>query len=336
MNFFDPDYILWFLSIPVLLLLFGYAHWRWSRIIARNADSSLIKRLTSVSPWLYYGRKFLLVVCVAILVLALMRPRWGSRVSVEKELGIDLAVIVDISNSMNARDISPSRLKRVLTEVNQLANLLEGNRLSLVLFAGAAFIQCPLTTDANALKLFLETVNSDMINLQGTNIEEALNKAGEVLDTKFKRNRIILLFSDGETHSGDAVHKARSLYKELGIRSFTVAVGTEAGGRIPKNADPFAEDSGEYIRTDDGDYAATKTDLGNLRNIAEASGGKFYRLGHGNFQITRLADDINDIEKQTIGEQKIGSMVDRHQPFIALALFFLLLFLIIPERRPSL
>jgi Ca-activated chloride channel family protein len=262
---------------------------------------------------------------VIFLIIALMRPRWGAREVHETELGIDICITLDISRSMLARDIMPSRLGRVQTELSSLLRLLEGNRFSLVLFAGAAFIQCPLTSDQATIYEFVASASPAMISLQGTNIEDALAKAARSLESRFKRNRVILLISDGESHEGDALKLARELNRDKGIYIFTLGVGTTEGGDIRDEEGAKLDRSGRTV--------ITRLDEAFMRQLADIGGGQYYGLGNERFDVAALVRDINSIEKSGFLLLRPEGLIDRYPFFVFMAFVFFTLALWIQERK---
>jgi len=329
-RFFDVEYQIWLLVIPSIFLISIFAIRQWKKKVRLVGSLNLISKLTLISKPAFIIKQLALYLAVFFLVLGVMRPRWGTKLSIEKEMGIDIVLAIDISRSMDVKDISPSRLKRVKMELETLMNLLVGNRIGIVLFAGASFVQSPLTTDIGALKLFIAGINTSLIDLQGTDVEAALQKSTELLNTKFKRSRIILLFTDGESHEGNAEDKSASILKKYDIKTFTIGIGTKAGSVIPLvnngMGDGFKSDSkGKFIKS--------KLDEKALIKIASVGGGKFYRIGTDKFNLSELADKVRNIEKSEVGKTKKLSLVDRYQLFIGLALFFLLLYFLIPTMK---
>jgi len=334
MIFFDSGYQYFFIAIPIMVAIFIYSFISWRKKLRVLTDFTVFENLLQRSPVLFYVKQTFFILAIFFFVLTFLRPRWGTQLTMEKELGIDLAIAIDISNSMNANDIPASRLRRVISEIQILSDQLQGNRLGLVLFSGAPFIQCPLTADLSAIKLFLNSISTDMINLQGTNIEDALKKCADLLKTKFKRNKVILLFTDGEAHEGNASSIAKDLYKKNQIRVFTIGVGTRAGSVIP-NETTFhrQDDQGDFMTDKDGKYIKTFLDEKSLKEIALKGGGEYFRIGRGSFDTRLVAAKIKAIEKTSIGERRHESMIDRFQLFLAAGLFCLLFAFILPERR---
>jgi len=325
MIFHNPEYQLLFLLLPVLILIYMYARFCWRKYCEKANGGGgffLHARGDSLRHSLRIGCVFLAVI---FMIIALMRPRWGAREIYETELGVDICVTLDISMSMLARDIMPSRLERVKAELSSMLRLLEGNRFSLVLFAGAAFIQCPLTPDQSAVYEFIAAASPGMISLQGTNIEDALEKAARSLESRFKRNRVILLISDGESHEGDALKLAKALNRDKGIHIFTLGVGTQEGSSI-------REERGEKLDKG-GRTVVTKLDEAFMRQMAAIGGGRYYGLGNERFDVAALVRDIDSIEKSGLLMLRPENLLDRYPFFVFMAFVFFTLVLWIQEKK---
>ncbi len=320
MIFQNPEWYLLFLSIPAAVIVYFTGRSLWRRLRRRLDGGAALQQQINGETIRRYLRLSLVLGALFFMVLALMRPRWGARDGGETELGIDIAIVLDISRSMAVSDVMPSRLERTVSELTALLRELEGNRFALVLFAGAAYIQCPLTADAGAIREFLENASPALIGLQGTNIEDGFEKAARALASQFKRNRIVLLVSDGENHEGDARAAARTLYRDHSIRIFSVGVGTAQGAQV--SGDEGSEQG-----------VVSKLDEETLRDIAKEGGGEYYRIGNERFDTARLAGSINSIEKTGVLMQRPDTLVDRYPLFAGTALLLWTLALIIPERR---
>jgi len=333
MDFYDQSYGLLFLIVPLLILGELFLHYYWKRIINGFGVYPFWSSLLRFSRAAFLLRRFALYLSIILIVFALMRPRWGARFSFEKESGVDIAIALDISPSMNAEDIQPSRLKRVKDELGSLLSQLDGNRIGLVLFSGAAFIQCPLTGDLSALNLFLDKSHSDMINRKGTDIEDALRKSRQLLKTRFKRNRVILLVTDGEAHEGNAPAQAAKIYKEDKIQVHTIGIGTEKGARVPHQIEVGDTlDASLYKKDKRGQYIRSSLNVAGLKRIARVGGGSYQLLGGRAFDSAVLAGKIKNMEKSLIKDRRQMQLVERYPLFLGAALLFLLLFLLSSDR----
>ena len=334
MDFFDQSYIVYFFILLVLLLGELFRRWYWKRTFSRYGSFSFWESTLFLGRSLAVFRFLLLAAAVVFMVFALMRPRWGARFTFEKEAGVDIALVLDISPSMNVEDITPSRLKRVKDELGSLLGQLDGNRIGLVLFSGAAFVQCPLTSDLGALRLFLDKSHSDMINRKGTNIEDGLKKALTLLASKFKRNRVILLITDGEAHEGDAPKQAAAIYKEHKIQIHTIGIGTGAGARVPEDREVGdTVDTAYYKKDSSGQFITSRLNEAGLKKIAAAGGGEYYPLSGKTFDSYALARRIKNMEKSLIQDRRQMVLVERYPLFLGIGLVFLLAYLMTTDRR---
>lgn len=334
MDFFDYSWSTLLLLLILVPAGFLYRHWFWKKRFRTWGDFSAWQATLRYSRAFALLRMTALLLALAFMVFALMRPRWGAKFTFEKESGVDMALVLDISPSMNAEDVPPSRLKRVKDEMAALLDQLQGNRVGLVLFSGAAFIQCPLTGDLAALRLFLDKAESDMINLKGTNIEEGLKKALALLSSPFKRNRVILLITDGEDHEGDAPQQAAAIYKQHKIQIHTIGIGTASGARVPEDRD-LGDTLDTYLFKKDkgGQYVTSKLNAAGLKKIAAAGGGEYYFLSGSAFNSQALADRIRNMEKSLLKDRRQMQLVERYPLFLGAGLFFLLVFLLTSDRR---
>ena len=216
-------YLLWIL--PAMLLLAVYSFRKKDQLLRLFADTELWDRLM---PDVHRRRqtfKFLLLLAaVALLLTSLLRPRWGFHWEEIKRKGVDIIVAVDVSESMLAEDIQPNRLERAKREITDLVGMLQGDRVGLVAFAGAAFLECPLTLDYGAFRIFLDYLDTELIPVPGTAVGEAIQTAIRSFSTERRASKAIILITDGEDHPGEA-EKAAEAAKEKGIRIFTIGVG---------------------------------------------------------------------------------------------------------------
>lgn len=304
------------------------------RALARLSGSEELRRL--VVPHLAPGRGIvrasLLVVGVALLGLALLRPQLGQREVAVKRRGIDLVVAVDASHSMQARDVLPSRLARAKLELSSFIDRLAGDRVGLVAFAGEAFVQCPLTHDYAAAKLFLRAIDPEAMPSQGTAIARALETAGAMFEAAEDgaRSRVVLLLTDGEDHSGRLEAAVRSL-AEKGIRVYALGVGTGAGSPIP-----ILDAEGNvvsYRKDRVGRTVVSRLEEGQLRRIAEATGGRYVAASGSDLGMATIAEELDRLEK-TEREGHLALRWDEvYHLLLAPALALLFLSALLPERR---
>jgi Ca-activated chloride channel family protein len=268
-----------------------------------------------------------------LLALALSRPQCGTRTELAKRLGVDVVVALDVSSSMQARDVKPDRLTRATLEVGALLDTLAGDRVGLVLFAGEAFVQCPLTTDYAAARLFLRAVSARSVPQQGTDLGNALDAARQVLEASEAaagRSKVVLLVTDGEDLEGHAREAAARL-SEAGVRIFALGVGTSAGEPIPLG-DAGGAVSG-YKKDRRGEPVVTRLDLATLRAVVEQGGGELYQLGAPDGGPAAFRAALDHLEKRELESRLTVQYEDRYALAAFPGLLLLLAALLLPEGR---
>lgn len=257
-----------------------------------------------------------------LLSVAAAGPQCGERTEIVKRSGIDLVVALDASTSMLARDVKPSRLERAKVEVTALLDRLRGDRVGLVVFAGEAFVQCPLTTDYSATKLFLRAVDPGSMPQQGTGIAAALREARRVLDggARGGAGKAVLLITDGEDNQGDALDAAKEL-GDAGIRVYAVAVGSTEGEPIPL-VDAKGNVTG-YKKDRDGRTVLTRTDLAGLRELTDRAGGKVLTAAGADLGIAAVVDELEKMQKGEL-ESRLAVQYDDRYPYVAWPAFAVL------------
>jgi Ca-activated chloride channel family protein len=279
------------------------------------------------------GRLSLSLAGLALLALALAQPQCGTRTELSQRYGADVVVVLDVSRSMEARDVRPSRLERARLEVGALIDGLRGHRIGVVVFAGEAFVQCPLTTDYDAARLFLRAVGPDSVPQQGTAVANALRAAKELLEAAERgaRGKVVLLVSDGEDHDGQVLDAASAL-AAAGIRVHAVAVGTPEGAPIPI-VDRGGAVTG-WRRDRRGNPVATRLDESTLRLVADRGGGRLFRIGEPGRGIEAVTAALDELERSELGERITVSYEDRYATVAFPGFLLLLAGLLLREGRP--
>jgi Ca-activated chloride channel family protein len=330
MRFGDTD-ILWLLALgPLLALFFAWALWRKAARLRLFADPVMLKRLTAGTSLARQILKMtLLVGAVLCLVLALARPQWGSKMELVQRKGLDIVIAVDVSLSMLAEDIRPNRLARSKQEIQRFVEKLEGDRAALVAFAGDAYLQCPLTSDYGAFRIFLDVLDPGLIEAPGTDISRAMEEALKAFPAGENKQRVIVLLTDGEDHGGRALKLAEEAAKR-GVVIFTVGIGSVTGVPIP-----IQDGSGQraYKRDNRGEIVSTKLDPELLAQIARATGGEFYHAQPGRFELLDVLKKINAMEKRTLSSEQLARFEERFQVPLAAALLLLVLEMLVSDRR---
>ncbi len=271
--------------------------------------------------------KFILAIaCITLMIIALARPQTGKGQRQITSRGVELMVAIDVSRSMLSEDVKPSRLEHAKKEVSHLLNILGGDKVGLLAFAGSAVLLSPMTTDKSALKMFLETLSPNSVETQGTELskallesKEAFKRGGEEVGPLQKMTRVVILISDGEDHEEGALKAAQELAEE-GIRVFTMAFGSAQGGKIPVRDQRGLLKS--YVRGRDGKEVITRVNDDSLRQISKAGKGSFYHVTFGGSQMKRLKEDLDKLEKAEFDSLTSESFDEKFQ--IPLFLAFLL------------
>ena len=337
-HFGHTEYLWLLLVVAACGLLWGYAEWRNRRKLESWADRQMFGRLIpDRSGWRPKAKVVLTLTGFALLVVAMANPQMGTKIEKGKRAGSDVAICLDVSNSMMAEDIQPNRLERSKRVVTNIMSTLAGDRISLVVFAGASYIQMPLTNDYGAAKLFLDQVSCDMIASQGTAIGDAIEKGLQTFgygdsDREWEKNkgRAIIVISDGENHEDDAVGAARKAARE-GVRVCTIGMGLPDGAPIPEY-DPRGRKN-SYKRERGGSIIMTRLNEEMLRDIASAGGGVYVRASNAGSGLSDITKVIEGLEKEEYGEAVFSAYESRYQYPLAAALLCLLAAVLIFERR---
>lgn len=329
---FGFDELLWaYLLVPALALFFWYASKLRRRAIERFGESELMRRLSAnVSHGARRIKSVMVIATLALLVTALARPQFGTRVETVRREGQDIIVALDLSNSMLAEDIAPNRLEKAKHAVGTLIRRLEGDRIGLVAFAGDAFVQIPLTVDYGAATLFLNAMSTDLMPVQGTNLAEALRVSIDAFEAGEQQHRILIVITDGEDHEG-AIDAAVESAVEEGIRIYTVGVGSPDGVPIPL-FDERGRRTG-YKRDENGEIVTTSLDETTLERIAGETGGRYLRATPGENELDRLADEIGEMAGTEFEARQVTQYEEQYQIFLGLALLLMVLEVLVPERR---
>lgn len=329
-RFGNPEYFWLYLCLPVFVGFFIWAYQHKQAALARFASLALIKK---ISPDTALNRQVLkwvmFLVFFFFLVLACIRPQFGVKEQKMERKGIDVIVALDISKSMLAEDITPNRIDRAKHEIAKFISLLKGDRVGLIVFAGESFVQCPLTLDYGAAHMFLDVVNTSWIQLQGTALGEAIRQSAKAFRTEAKKHKVLVLISDGEDHEGEkeALDAAKEASKE-GVRIYTIGIGSESGVPIP-----LKKQSGNIIYKKDknGNLVMTRLNALILEKIAHEAKGSYFHAG-SNLDLAIIYNEIAKMEKKDLGMNKLAVYEERYQIFLCIALFFLILEFIIPQR----
>lgn len=331
MRFAEPEilWLLWALPVvwAVLLLARGVSRRRLQRWTGVELQGELAG---SVRAGRRVFRAGLRLAVVSLLVLAAARPQWGaSEVKVEQE-GVDLIVALDISRSMLAQDVKPDRLTRAKAEIGEFIESLDGDRVGLVCFAGAAFPQCPLTVDYAAARLFLAQADPSMITSQGTNIAAAVETALELFEAEQGAFRAVIVVTDGEDFGG-ALDEVLKKLRDKQVRVFAIGIGNSAGAPIPD-----VDDSGVrtgFVRDKQGNVVMSRLEEAPLIALAQQSEGAYLRAGTGGVDLSRLRSELSALQARGYESRSVVSYQERYAWPLLAALVLLLCEGLLGDRR---
>lgn len=297
--------------------------------MAQFGESSLLSHLMpAFSSRRSQMKGLLLLVAFTLQVFVMAGPQFGSKMETMKRKGIEIMVALDVSNSMNAMDIQPSRLEMAKMAVSRLVDKLGDDRIGMVVFAGQAYVQLPITTDYPSAKMFLSSISTDMIPTQGTAIGAAIDLCANSFSSKEDINRVIIVITDGENHEDNAVEAARRAV-EQGIKVYTVGMGTSKGAPVPVKPG----DMSNFIKDKEGNVAITRIDEASLAQVAQAGGGAYIPANNIRNGIVALVDELNSIEKSDFEAKVFSAYNDRFQYVQFLVLLVLVFDLLILGRK---
>ena len=268
------------------------------------------------------------MIAFAFLALALADPQTGSKMEKVERRGIDVMIALDVSNSMLAEDIRPSRLERAKQAISKLIDRLDGDRIGIIVFAGKAYNQLPITTDYGAAKMFLSAINTDIVPVQGTAVADAIEMATGSFGQS-AHNKAIIVISDGEDHQGDVLEKTETAAKK-GIIVYSVGIGTPEGGPIPVYNGNIRTG---YKKDRDGTTIITRLDDSLLQRIAAIGKGMYVRITNSEESWQKVFDDLNKIQKSELESKQFSDYEDRFQYFIGFSLLFLIFELFIFDKK---
>ncbi|MBT3515239.1 MAG: VWA domain-containing protein [Nitrospina sp.] len=321
MRFGNQDYInlLW-LIIP-MTAFFIWSYKKKKQLVQIFVSKLLVPRLLDPLYWKQVKiDNILTIFALFFLILALAQPRWGFYWKDLQQKGVDIVIALDVSSSMLAEDIKPNRLERAKHKIVDLLNMLEGDRIGLVAFAGTSYLQCPLTLDYSAVQIFLNAIDTKLISVKGTAIGHAIRTSVKAFNTQDTRSRAIILITDGEDHTGDAIRSA-NWAKENETKIFVIGIGSTIGAPIPKSepdVSGFKKDKG-------GEVILTKLDEPTLQTIALQTGGSYVRSVSGDVDLQKTYRESikHKVERKEIKTERKRVWKERFQWMIFAALFCL-------------
>ena len=328
-RFQEPQYLWLIASTAIVVLLFLLAEYIRRKRMRKIGDHKLVNLLIPETSIIRRIWKLVLI-CVAIVSMsvALARPQFGSKLNDVTRQGVEFVVALDVSNSMLAQDIKPNRLENARKFTERIISKLENDKLGIIVFAGDAFVQMPITDDVRSARLFLSTIDTESVPVQGTAIAKAIDLAAKSFTKEEEISKIILLITDGENHEDNAVEIAKTL-KEKNISIYTVGMGLPGGAPIPKKR------GGGFMKDRDGNVVISVLDEQTLISIADETGGVYVRAGNSADASDKIINEIGKLQKGEVLKQNYSEYADQFQYLALLALILLLVDIIISEKKNS-
>jgi Ca-activated chloride channel homolog len=328
-RFANPDFLYLLLLLPVLILLFIYNEIRKKRALNSLGDiklvSNLVPELSGSRPVIKF---LLLLIALASGVIMLSRPQFGSKLEDIKKQGVEVIIALDVSNSMMAEDIQPNRLTRAKQAISRLVDNLDNDKIGLIVFAGDAYTQIPVTTDYISAKMFLSSISPEIVPKQGTAIGAAINLGMRSFSPGEGNSKAMIIITDGENHEDNPVSNAEEAAK-AGIIIHTIGIGSSDGVPVPV----VINGKKDYLRDSEGNSVITKLDEDILRKIAMSTNGSYVRASNSNIGLDEIFNEIRKMKKQELESTMYTEYNDQFQIFTSIMLFLLLVEFIIMDRK---
>jgi Ca-activated chloride channel homolog len=326
----ESKYFYLLFIVPIVVLLFLYNQY-WKRKKQREfGDLALVKKLSPESsvfkPFLKLG---VLLLALVGIILGLVNPKIGTKMETVKREGIDIVFAMDVSKSMLAEDIAPSRLEKSKQIVSQIINQLGNDRIGIVAYAGSAFPVLPITTDYGVAKMFLQSINTDIVSSQGTSLDEAIKLSATYFDDKSKTSKLLIMISDGEDHSEGADSAAEEANK-LGMKIITIGVGTENGSTIPLRRNGVIE---SFKRDNNNEVVITKLNKEGLTTIAKTTKGGYVDGKNTKAVLDYVKNALDNIQKTEFESTQMADFQSQFQWFLGFAFALLFLDVFLFERK---
>ena len=326
-RFEEPTYLYPLLLLPFLAAFYLYSNYRRRKAIRKFGDPVLMAQLMpDVSKYRPDVKFWLVFAAIGLFAVLLARPQFGSKLETVKRQGVEVMIALDISNSMLAQDVQPSRLEKAKRLVAQLVDKMENDKVGMIVFAGDAFTQLPITSDYISAKMFLESINPSLISKQGTAIGAAINLATRSFTPQEGVGRAVIVITDGENHEGGAVEAAKAA-AEKGIQVSVLGVGMPDGAPIP------VEGTNDFRRDRDGNVVVTRLNEQMCQEIAQAGDGIYVRVDNSNAAQKVIAQEINKMAKADVETQVYTEFNEQFQAVAWIILLLLLAEMLILERK---
>jgi len=324
-TFAQAQYLVLLLLVPAFLVLYAVAMRLRRRRIDRFGSRELVEQLMpSYSKSKGWVRIVLFSLAFMFFVIGLARPQIGAKLKEHQAKGVEIMVCLDVSNSMLAEDFSPNRLERAKLSISRLVDKLKDDRIGLIVFAGNAFVQLPITTDYVSAKMFLSSISTESVPIQGTAIGDAINTAIRSFSAQSEKSRAIIVITDGENHEDDPISAAKQA-AELGISVYTIGVGSPEGKPIPVD--------GELLKDKDGEIVVSCLDEQTLQDIANVGHGAYVRAGSSEFGLNPIVDEIKKMDEEEFSSVVFEEYDEQFMYFLAIALMLLVIEMLIGSRK---
>lgn len=317
--------------IPILVVFF-IALQLWKRRTQKKfGDITLLKRITPDKSIFKATLKLLLfLIGLSLLIIGLVNPKIGTKLETVKREGVDIVFALDVSKSMLAEDIAPNRLEKGKRLVSEIINQLGSDRIGIIAYAAQAYPQLPITTDYGAAKMFLQSMNTDMLSSQGTAINEAIELAATYYDDDQQTNRVLFIISDGEDHAEGTTESAVEKAIESGIRIFTIGVGKTKGAPIPIKKNGIVESLKKDMN---GEVVITKLNEDILKEIADEANGEYINGDNTSEAVEYIKEQLNQMDKKEFEAKQFAEYKDQFQWFVGAALLFFFLDIFVLDRK---
>lgn len=326
-RFANPEFLYLLIAVPILIAIYFLAIYMRNNSLRKFGDYTILKELMpEVSSKRPLFKALILCLVFISLVIAIARPQLGSKLKEVKRRGVELVIALDVSNSMLARDISPNRLERAKQAITRMVDKMSDDRIGLIVFAGDAYVQLPVTSDYVSAKMFLSSINPGMVPTQGTSIGKAIDLAVNSFTEKSEKSRTLVIITDGENHEDDVIAAAKRA-AENGIVVHTIGIGNPNGSPIPINT------NGAFLTDVDGKIVMSKLDENTLMSIATATGGMYTLANNSNFGLNEVLAQIRKMDKQEFSSKVYSEYEEKFLYFLWFALFLLFIEYFILERK---
>lgn len=328
-RFANPEFLYLLLVLPAMVLFFVLNIIRRNKSIRKLGDPELVQKLIPEVSRMRPILKFLFQLsAVTSVIIILSRPQFGSKIEEVKKHGVEVIIALDVSNSMLAEDIQPNRLVRAKQAISRLVDNLENDKIGLIVFAGDAYTQIPVTTDYVSAKMFLSTINPDMVPKQGTSIGTAINLGLKSFSPGEDKSRALIIITDGENHEDDPVTAAGDAAK-AGVVIHTIGIGSADGVPVPVTI----EGRKDYLKDPEGNTVITRLDEEILKKIAASTNGSYVRASNSNIGLDEIFGEIRKMKKEELESTMYTEYNDQFQIFAALSLILLLTDFLIMDRK---